>query len=183
MRFHFLRISFLALLAIFVELTIAHAQTPDASQYWITGNDHLGNVQTMYFGNALYATYCVDDGTGGSHNYWESISPHNPPTPPPSGWDTRWKGVRTTLGNACIVDGLFPRDYRAIPTNFGNKDTFKLFFGNIDIPESTVSFTWQDSAELSARCDSMYFIYLDPLTSTSVKVDMLAQHPWDIEKA
>ena len=180
MKYLFSRFSLLAALAFILTTIHCHAQSPDASQYWITGNDHLGNVQTMYFGNATSATYCMDDGIGGTHNYWESITPEGGP---PSGWDVRWRGVRTTAGNACIVDGLFPRDYRAIPSNPVKKDTFKLFFGNIDYPDSAVSFTWQDSKELAARCDSMYFTYTDPLTSSLVKVDMFAQSTWDIPSA
>jgi hypothetical protein len=130
----------------------------------------------MYFGNALFATYCIDDGQDGTHNYWESLCP----PVPPSAWDIRWKGVRTTGGNWCIADGIFPRDYRSIPSNLEKRDTFKLFFGNLDFPDSSVSFSWQESTDLALRCDSMYFTYIDPLTSTLVKVDMFAQHSWDI---
>src|SRR4249920_1931227 len=100
-------------------LLAVNAFGQDASFLWLTLDDHVGNVQPMFYGNASIATYCVDDGTGGSHNYFESIAP----PPPPSGWDTRWKGVRTTLGNACIVDGLFPRDWRPVPGNAAKKDT------------------------------------------------------------
>jgi hypothetical protein len=160
-------------------LLAVNAMAQDASRLWLNLDDHAGNVQDMYYGNATLATYCVDDGLNSTTNYFESIAP----PPPPSGWDTRWKGVRTTLGNACIVDGLFPRDYRSVPANAARRDTFKLFFGNIDYADSSVTLTWPDNSYLSARCDSMFFTYLDPLSSTTVKVDMMSQTTWDIPSA
>jgi hypothetical protein len=162
-----------------IGLLAVNAFGQDASLLWLTLDDHAGTVQTMYYGNATLATYCVDDGSGATTNYFESIAP----PAPPSGWDTRWKGVRTTLGNACVVDGLFPRDYRAVPVNAIRRDTFKLFFGNIDIPDSSVTITWPDNTYLSAHCDSMFFVYLDPVASTNVKVDMMTQGTWDIPSA
>jgi len=157
----------------------AFAQTPDASLLWLTLDDHMGTVQTMYYGNAVNATYCIDDGTNGTTQYYEAGTP----PPPPSGWDTRWRGVRGTLANACIVDGLFPRDYKAIPTNPAGKDTFRLFFGNVDVPDSSVTVTWADASYIDAHCDSMFFQYLDPENAVPVKVDMMTQTTWDIPKA
>src|SRR5262245_40654283 len=107
------------------------SQTPDASRLWITLDDHAGDVVTMYFGNATSATYCIDDGQNGSTNYFESIAP---PAPPPPAWDARWVGVRTTAGNACIIDGLYPKDYRPVPVNAARRDTFRLSFGYILSP-------------------------------------------------
>jgi len=157
-----------------------HSQTSDASQLWIFLDDHIGDVATMYFGNATLATYCVDDGTGGRANYFEQI------LPAVCGgliWCSSWKGVRTSVGNACLVDGLFPRDYKSIPVNPEKRDTFRLMFGNPDIPESTFTLSWQRPEELRARCDSMYFTYIDPLTSNLKRVDMFVQSSLHIQSA
>jgi len=157
----------------------ASAQLPDASFLWITLNDHNGNVNTMYYGNASLATYCIDDGTNGTHNYFESIAP----PPPPSGWDARWKGVRTTSGNACISDGLFPRDWRAVPSNPAKRDTFMVTFGNSDFPDSTVTITWPDPTYLAGRCDSMFMTFTDPCSGTPMKINMFTQNSVDIPSA
>jgi hypothetical protein len=152
----------------------ARAQAPDASLLWIHVDDRLGDGPTMYFGNATNATYCIDDGTGGTTNYYESISP---PDPPPPTWSIRWKGVRTTSGNACIVDGLFPRDYRPLPLagNLLRRDTFKLAFGYILNPDDSCDLTWPDPTYLAARCDSMFFTYIDKSDFSLHKIDMFAQ--------
>jgi hypothetical protein len=152
----------------------AHPRRRRMHLLWINVDDLLGDAVTMYYGNATSATYCIDDGNGGSTNYYESISP---PTPPPPYWDVRWKGVRTTSGDVCIVDGLFPRDYRAIPlpANTLGRDTFRLTFGYVGSPETNAMLTWPDVSYLQARCDSMFFTYVDKNDFTFHKVDMFAQ--------
>lgn len=63
--------------------------SPDQS-FWIIVSDQLRDSAVMVFRCPMACTYCIDDGTNGTTKYWESIAPPLPP----SGLDTRWRGIR-----------------------------------------------------------------------------------------
>lgn len=170
-------VTHLLLVIALLSLSAISVYAQDASLLWIKVNDHQGSDVTMYYGNGSTATYYVDDGTGGTTQYFESIAP----PPPPSGFDARWKGI-PGRNNAAIVDGLFPRDYRAVPSNATQKDTFQLQFGNSDVPDTSMYFSWPDATYLGLHCDSMFIIYSDPNLGAQ-KIDMFASTSLEIQAA
>jgi hypothetical protein len=146
------------------------SQSPDASRLFLNIDDRQGGSATLIYGNATNATYYVDDGTGGTTQYFESIAP---PPPPDPAFDVRWKGI-PGRNNTPIVDGLFPRDYRPIPGNVARKDTFLVQFKSTGIAGSaSIWFTWDDAATLAAHCDSAFFLYNDG--SGNVVINMFTQ--------
>jgi hypothetical protein len=150
---------------------VANAFGQDASRLYLVVDDHQGGAATLIYGNATNATYYVDDGTGGTTQYWESIAP---PPPPDPAFDARWKGI-PGRNNVAIVDGLFPRDYKAIPGNAAKKDTFLVQFKSTGIlGGESIWFTWDDLPTLQAHCDSAFFLYNDG--SSNVVVNMFTQN-------
>ncbi len=154
---------------------VAFSQAPNESLLWVRVDDLGGAPITVYYGNANNATYYIDDGTGGTTNYFESIAPPSPPDP---AFDVRWKGI-SGRNNTPIVDGLFPRDFRAIPVNAALKDTFLLVFKSSGLAGSaSIFFYWNDNASLLAHCDSAFFVYNNG--SGNITIDMRAQSSVEI---
>jgi hypothetical protein len=73
------------------------------------------------------------------------------------------------------------RDYRSVPTNPSERDTFKLLFVAFE-RDSSVFFSWPDVSYLGVRCDSMFFVFTDSAKQVDV-IDMFKQDSLQIANA
>ncbi len=122
------------------------------------------DTTTVYFGEAVGATYCID-----------SISPwireyEAPPLPP--GFDVRFLGIPGRI-NSCYGQGLQRWNFYGAPGR-PHIDTFQIALSNGDMTSATWVIRWQDSTSLSQTWDDA--ILLDPSGHMKPpKIDMMRQ--------
>ncbi|GEM_PF-3982761 len=168
---------FLIALATTACASITLSQQPVTCRLWI----QVWNPDTdptLEFGNDVHATYFRDDGTNGTYDLFEWDCQVGAPPPP---WSIFWRSIPGRPGNAFGI-GFCNRDYRSIPSDSVRRDTFKLFFQDPDMPDSTFYFSWPDASYLGARCDSLFFTYRDS-TNGPQKIDMFKQNVLEIPAA
>ncbi|MBI1806522.1 MAG: T9SS type A sorting domain-containing protein [Ignavibacteria bacterium] len=147
---------FTTIVGVFVLLLIVgtSAWAQVSSEFWIRVDDSFGNTGTRYFGNHINAHYGIDD----------SLNPaiKEAEYPPPAfSFDARWVNIPGHLpatSDGGMGSGIIPWDYRPVPSNPTQKDTFKLAFQYSDQLLADFTFTWPDATYLMARCDSMFLV-------------------------
>lgn len=144
----------------------SYSQNP-SSEIWINVKDYFpaGGKDTItnWFGNNIYARFYPVDTLenmtifGGCNRIREVSSPPLPP-----GFATVWRNIKNRPQNPYGL-GLVLNDFRAIPTNATQKDTFHLYFQN-QYSQDSADFLirWPNAAYLAKRCDSMWLSYNDP---------------------
>ena len=142
----------LPLLTVFIS---SPSRPQSSSEFWIAVKDNINPQDSVarYFGNHNHGTYGID-----------SLNPTivEVEYPPPAfSFDARWiniPGRPAGTSNGGMGAGLIPFDYRGLPGNLVEKDTFQIAFQYTDHPEADFTFIWPDSAYLHARCDSMFLV-------------------------
>jgi len=150
-------------------IIIGSSKAQVSSEFWIKITSYSVDRSystTMYFGNHVNATYCLD-----SLN--TTIRERSCP---PDGCNIVWEDI--PLRTHCFGLGLSKYDFRGISTNIVQKDTFKLVFCSTPFtPEfHKWRIEWPDSNYLKARCDSMSLLGISSLLGTRIdmfKIDSL----------
>ena len=168
----------------------SYSQAP-SSEIWIKVKDYFPaggkDEATDWFGNHINARfYPLDTISLHLFNPPDSCSRirevSSPPLPP--GFAHVWKNIKNRPTNPYGL-GLVLYDFRGIPTNATQKDTFHLYFSN-NYAIDTASFLikWPNTAYLTDRCDSMWLNYNDPnVEPVSQWVDIFSVDSLDIPLA
>ena len=144
----------LAILIVLLLVAGVTARAQSSSEFWIRVSDNASatDTATRYYGNHLNGTYGID-----------SLNPTIKETEyPPAAFsfDARWINIpgRPSSAPNGLGSGVIPFDYRGVPANPTQKDTFQLAFQNSDQVPADFTFEWQDAASLALRCDSIFLV-------------------------
>jgi hypothetical protein len=158
---------------IFFAILFRGTSFTQAIEFWIKVADNQGSrPYTNIFGNAVGAT----KGFGAQK---DSINPliierESPPLPPDLGvvWKPPWTGVN--WGN-----GFLTYDFRPL-NDFGQRDTFVIWFSNGQASDADIIITWPDSCYLLYRCVSMFLV---DTSGRLPRIDMFKQQQFVVHAA